>query len=210
MLKHDCRNGDDELKIEALSCPHCGAPLTSRYITNCPNCGVELTIHEGKDFVMEEDVLESGVFDPENVWLFTDYVAKANFRFEKRLEALEQDIRFSVMRGKPWLKEDVEFMREIRRLLDAKLVKRTTSYWFSSPFQTIFRAVKNGLMSVAGKKYTLRTGDDIVWQCLMSRETHGLDGPVLIGRLTPKKIAMLCKEMGSAMKAAGRITHVET
>ncbi|MFQ5832532.1 MAG: zinc ribbon domain-containing protein [Candidatus Thorarchaeota archaeon] len=208
-MKQDSGIGDDELKIEAFSCPHCGAPLKSRYITNCPNCGVELAIHDGADFVMEEDVLESGVFDPENVWLFTDIVAKANFRFEKRLEELEQDIRFSVMRGKPWRREDIEYMIEIRRLLDVGLVRRTTSFWFSSPFQTIFRAMKDGLMTIAGTGYTFRRGDDIVWQCQMSREVHGLDGPVFIGRLTPRKMTMLCKKMEGAMKAAGRIIKME-
>ena len=65
-------------------------------------------------------------------------------------------------------------------------------------------------MSLAGKEYTFRARDDIVWQCQMGRETHSLDGPVLIGRPPPKKMTMLCKEMGSAMKAAGRITNMGT
>ncbi len=202
------RTNNRSLKIEAFRCPNCGAPLKSRYLTNCPNCGVELRIEEESDIVMEVDVLDSGIFDPENVWLLTDIVAKANFRFEGKLRELEQDVRFNVMRGRPWKNEDIEYMKEIKRLLDAGVIRRTTSYWFGSPFPTIFKAIKDGLMTVGGKKYKFKDGDEIVWQCQMSREAQGLDGPVFIGRLSPRAMAHLCKQMESSMKAAGRLMEM--
>ncbi len=204
-MSNDDKSTEKTVNVKALRCPHCGAPLKSRYLTNCPNCGVEIVIQEGTVVFPEEDVLDAGVFDPENVWLLTDIVAKANFRFEGKLEELEQDIRFNVMRGKPWQKEDIEFIREIKRLLDAKIIKKTTSFWFSSPFPTVFRALKDDEMTVAGKKYAFKGGDEIVWQCQMGRELHHLVGPVLIGKFTPKRMAMFCKEMENVAKGSGRI-----
>ncbi len=198
-------NGKD-IEIQAFRCPNCGAPLKSRYLTNCPNCGVEIIVRGGQSFIIEQDVLDSGLFDPEYVWLMTDPVAKANFRFEGRLAALEQDIRFNVMRGRPWRDEDVEYMREIKRLLGARVIRRTTSYWYISPFQTIFRAMKNGSISVAGRNYSFKVRDEIVWLCRMSRESLGVDGSVFVGKLTPKTIGKFCKEMETAMKSAGRTT----
>ncbi len=199
-MKHDDGNGDVELKIEAFSCPHCGAPLKSRYITNCPNCGVELAIHDGADFVMEEDVLESGVFDPENVWLFTDFVAKANFRFEKRLEELEHDIRFSVMRGEPWQQEELEYVAEVRRLLGEVVIKPKGTWWWASPHPTVYIAGKKGHLRITGRVYKFRKGDEITFQCQMEREKNKLNGPLIVGHFSPTDRSVLCGDMGTAMK----------
>lgn len=187
-------------KIEN-NCPNCFEFLENNNLEVCPYCGVEIIIQEGKMFILQNsDVLKAGEFDPTNVWLFTDPVALANFRFEGKLIELEQDIIYSVMRGESWQEDDIEYLQEIKRLLDKRKIKKAPNYWFCSPFPPIFKALIDGKIIILGKKYRFKKGEEIVWRCQMDREIRNMDGPVLIGKFTYKKMIMYCKEMENAMK----------
>ncbi|MFW9897104.1 MAG: hypothetical protein ACFFD7_14965 [Candidatus Thorarchaeota archaeon] len=172
----------------------------------CPYCGVEILIEEeNTDLFEEEDILDTADFNPENIWIFTDPIAKAKFRFEGRLLELEQDIRFNVMRGDPWQEDDKEYFLEVIRLLKEGIIKKTTSYWYFSPFPPIYKVLQKGKMVISGKKYRFKKGEEIVWQCQMGRALYNLEGPVLIGEFTPKKTVMYCKEMDNAMKGKNKM-----
>jgi hypothetical protein len=182
-------------------CPNCNEPLRDLNLKICHYCGVEILIQEENTYLLKEkDILETDNFDPENIWLFTDPVAKANFRFEGKILELEQDIRFNVMRGKSWQEEDIEYFLEIKRLHEKGIIKKTTSFWFSNPFTPIYKALQNGKIVISGKKYLFKKGEEIVWQCQMGRELLNLDAPILIGIFTPKMKTIYCKEMDNATK----------
>jgi hypothetical protein len=142
--------------------------------------------------------------DPNDVWALTDPDARDRYTREGKLRELEHDIRYEVMRGGPWQPEELEYKREIRRLLRESAVTDKGTYWFTSPFPTVYRALRKGSLAVAGKKYRFRTGDDIVFQCRMTRDMNPeLTGPLLIARLKPTDKAQLCGQMGGAMKGMG-------
>jgi hypothetical protein len=139
--------------------------------------------------------------DPEDIWAFTDPDARIAFEQKGEGENLIHDIRFEVMRGKSWQPEELEFKRELKRLLQSRVVVDKGSYWYTSPFPTVYRAVRDGSLLISGKEYSFGQGDDIVFQCRMNRDMdHSLTGPVLVSRLEPTSKAQLCGEMGGAMK----------
>jgi hypothetical protein len=142
--------------------------------------------------------------DPNDVWAFTDPDARDRYARDGRLRALEHDIRYEVMRGAPWQPEELEYKREIRRLLRDGAVKPKGTYWFTSPFPTVYRAIRSGSLTVGGKRYRFRTGEDVVFQCRMARDMRpGSTGPLLIAKLRPTPDALLCGQMGGAMRGKG-------
>ena len=69
----------------------------------------------------------------------------------------------------------------------------------------MYRAHRNGALTVAGRTYRFRPSDDIVFQCRMERDEANDDsGPMLIARLQTTENATLCGEMSGAMKGMGR------
>ncbi len=139
--------------------------------------------------------------DPEDIWAFTDPDAREKFERNGKMEALEHDIRFEVMRGESWLPEELEYKREIRRLLRSGAVVDKGMYWFTSPFPTVYRSIRDGSLNIDGREYRFSEGDDIVFQCRMNRDMDRyLKGPALVARLQPTSKAQLCGEMGGAMK----------
>jgi len=139
--------------------------------------------------------------DPGDIWAFTDPDARASFARQGNLHALEHDIRFEVMRGEDWLPVELEYKREIRRLLEQGAVRNKGTYWFSSPFPSVYAAMRDGELTIGGKKVTFRKGEDLVFQCRMTRQAnHAPDMPVLVARLSPTDRAVLCGQMGSAMQ----------
>lgn len=189
------------VKKKENKCPNCFEFLENKNLEICPYCGIEIIIQEGKMFILQNnDVLKTDEFDPMNIWLFTDPVAFANFRYEGKLIKLEQDIRYSVMRDDSWHEDDIEFLKEIKRLLDERIIKKNPNYWFCCPFPPIFKALSDGKIIILGKKYRFKKGEEIVWRCQMGRELRNLDSPVLIGKFTDRKMIMYCKEMENAMK----------
>jgi hypothetical protein len=142
--------------------------------------------------------------DPNDVWAFTDPNARDLYEREGKLRELEHDIRYEVMRGGPWQPEELEYKREIGRLLQEGAVVNKGTFWFTSPFPTVYRAVRHGSLTVADREYRFRPGDDIVFQCRMMRDMRpGLAGPLLIARLRPAHEARLCGQMAEAMKGTG-------
>lgn len=139
--------------------------------------------------------------DPEDIWSFTDPDARDAYAREGKLHELEHDIRFEVMRGEPWFPEELEYKREIKRLLKAGAIEDKGTYWFTSPFPTVYRSLRNGSMKIGDQDFRFNPGEDIVFQCRMTREMGSSSGSlVLISKLEPTSDAKLCGEMGNAMR----------
>ncbi len=142
--------------------------------------------------------------DPQDVWAFTDPDARDAYSRRGKLSELERDIRFEVMRAGPWQPEELEYKREIRRLLREGIIEDKGTYWYASPHPTVYRARRSGTLQVDGQTYRFRQGDDIVFQCRMTRDANrDLTGPVLVSKLQPTEKTMLCGKMGGAMKGMG-------
>ena len=140
--------------------------------------------------------------DPNDVWAFTDPDARDEYSQRGELERLEHDIRYEVMRGGPWQPEELEYKSEIRQLLREGMITDKGTYWYRSPHPTVYRAVHQGAFSVDGKVHKFRPGDELVFQCRMTRDQAEEDpGPVLIARLQPTGKTYLCGEMPGAMKS---------
>ncbi len=140
--------------------------------------------------------------DPEDIWAFTDPDARDDYARKGDLRELERDIRYEVMRGGPWTPEELEYKSEIRRLLRKGKVGDKGSYWFTSPFPTVYRALREGSITIGGVDIFFEPGEDIVFQCRMTRDMNPeLNGPVLVARLRPTEKSRLCGEMGGAMKS---------
>ena len=142
--------------------------------------------------------------DPNDIRAFTDPDARDTYEQKGQLRELEQDIRFEVMRGEPWQPEELEYKREIRRLLREEVIRDKGTYWYTSPFPTVYRAAKNGTLTIGGQTISFKRGDDIVFQCRMTRDMKPeLTAPVLVDRLQPTNKSMFCGNMGGAMKGMG-------
>jgi hypothetical protein len=154
-------------------------------------------------YVSKTDTMANGPDpDPDDLWAFTDPDARDQYTRRGDQARLEHDIRFEVMRGEPWQEDELEYKREIRRLLGEGVVTDKGSYWFSSPFPTVYRALHNGSIRVAGQTYNFKAGEEIVFQCRMTRDMNpALTGPLLISRFKPTNKSQLCGDMGGAMKS---------
>lgn len=139
--------------------------------------------------------------NPNDVWIFTDPDARNSYASRGQLDRLAQDITYEVLRGGAWQPEELEYKRELRRLLRGSLIADKGTYWYRSPHSTVYRAQRGGTLTVSGKTYRFGAGDDIVFQCRMERDEHDEDsGPVLIARLQSTEGAVLCSDMKSSMK----------
>jgi hypothetical protein len=154
------------------------------------------------EYASKADTTENSLDpDPEDIWAFTDPDARIGYEKRGQLKKLEHDIRFEVMRGGPWEPNELEYKNEIRRLLQEGVLADKGSYWFTSPFPTVYRAVRDGSLTIGENVYAFRSGDDIVFQCRMYRDMKPeLSGPVLIDQLQPTDKSQLCGDMGGAMK----------
>ena len=143
--------------------------------------------------------------DPNDIVLFTDPDARNNYERDGELSRLEQDIRFEVMRGGPWQPEELEYKLELRRLLGEGVLADKGSYWWASPHPTVYRATRNGSLTVMGRTHRFQRGDDVVFQCRMARDMQKEKeaAPLLIARLRPTNRSTLCGNMGGAMKGMG-------
>ena len=139
--------------------------------------------------------------DPNDIWAFTDPDIREQYEKSGQLDKLEHDIRYEVMRGGPWLPEELEYKTEIRRMLQEGAVVDKGSYWFSSPFSTVYRTRRSGSFAAGRRDYRFREGDDIVFQCRMIQDmSPDPTGPALIAQLNPTDKAQLCGDMDGAMK----------
>ncbi len=194
--------------VKLINCPNCKEILKGEDLRICPHCGIDLiNRNENNSFIENRDDILGGDDEVNNIWLLTDNIAKENIKYEGKLDDLKHDIKYNVLRNESWHTEDLAYIKEINRLVQEGIIKKTTSYWFSSPFPSIFKAMHRGKLKILGKKFYFKKGDDIVWQCQMGREMHKLVGPVLIGNFTLNKIRMFCKEMENATKGSRMITR---
>lgn len=142
--------------------------------------------------------------DPNDVWAFTDPDARNTYARQGRLKELAHDIQYEVMRAGPWLPEELEYKREIRRLLREGTIEDKGTYWYASPHPTVYRTVRRGSLQVGGQTYRFDQGNDLVFQCRMTCDMNPpLTGPVLIADLQPTEKSILCGQMGGAMRGMG-------
>ena len=156
-------------------------------------------------YVSRTDTTADGVDpDPNDIWAFTDPDARDDYAQRDQLRQLEHDVRFEVMRGRPWEPEELEYKTEIRQLLRAGVIADKGTYWYRSPHPTVYRAVRDGSLSIGGRVYPFRPGDDIVFQCRMERdEDPALTGPIRIAHFQNADVTALCGEMSGATKGMG-------
>lgn len=144
--------------------------------------------------------------DPNDIWAFTDPDARDDYARDGKLKRLEQDIRFEVMRGGEWQPDELEYKSEIRRLLREGVITDKGAYWYRSPHPTVYRAQRDGSLTVSGRTVRFRASDDVVFQCRMERDERKEDpGPVLIAQLHPTQDSVLCRDMSSAMRGMGKM-----
>ncbi len=175
---------------------------------SCENCGASLE-WDGKYGETVKCNFCNSTFIPvasevDEVWLMTDPVARANYEFDGKLEKLEHDIRFEVLRGKDWSELDRTYLREVERLEHEGLIRRLASFWAVSPHPPIYRALAEGEFNLGAKKFHFRKGDEITWACPMTRDLADMDHPTLIGDFQDSRMIQLCGEMSNAMMARMR------
>ncbi len=146
---------------------------------------------------------DEGEPDPVDAFLMTDPVARARYEREGRLQDLERDIRYEVMRGRPWQPADLEYLQAVQELESQGVLHRMASFWNISPHPPVFKALSSGRMRVGGRSYRFRRGQDIVWACPMLRDLAGLEGPVLVDNFDSKRVTLLCGAMSNAMLGRG-------
>lgn len=182
--------------LKQLQCPNCGAPLEwdGRYDkpVTCSYCGSQFM---------------PGPADVDDVWLMTDPVARARYEFAGTLDQLEHDIRYEVLRGATWNELDRACKRELDRLEREGTIRKLASFWALSPFPPVYRARQEGHLTLSGKVFSFRKGEELVWACPMTRDRFELDDPILIGDFGSDRVQHLCGEMAGAMM--GRMKTME-
>lgn len=184
------------ISLTKLNCPNCGAPLewdgTYGKPITCPYCGAQFM---------------PGPTEVDDLWLFTDPVARARFEYNGTLDKLEHDIRYEVLRGGTWSDRDRECKRELDRLERDGIIRKLASFWALSPFPPIYRARQEGELTLGGHRFPFRKGQELVWACPMTRDRFELDDPILIGEFASERVQRLCGEMADAMM--GRMKGME-
>ena len=175
--------------LQKIECQSCGAPIewdgTYGKTITCAHCGAT--------FIPAATSME-------NAWLMTDPVARARYEFDGKLDKLEHDIRFEVMRGQDWSDLDRAYLREITRLEKDGFVRRLASFWAVSPHPPVYRALQDGEFRLGDQRLSFRKGEEIVWACPMTRDRFDLDLPLLLADFKDARVQRLCGEMANAMQ----------
>ena len=144
-------------------------------------------------------------YSPNDVWLFTAPAARAAYAARGQLSELEQDIRQYVMFENAWGTDELEFKREINRLVHSKVLAPRKAFGHLSPHPTIYQANDDGILQICGERYYFKSGEDIVFEPWPARLAHpGLRGPLRIGRLEPTIFFGLCCEEFSQLDGLSR------
>lgn len=121
---------------------------------------------------------------PNDVWLFTHPAAMATYSRQGLLDRLERDIRNYVMYNGRWSSDELQFKREVQRLLQSYVLTPKNSFGHLSPHPTIYSADQKGAIVIGGVVFNFDAGDEIVFEPWLSRLSHpGLAGPLRIGQL---------------------------
>lgn len=177
------------MDLQELDCENCGAPIewdgTYGKPVTCQYCGA---------------MFLPAATSMEDVWLMTDPVARSRYEFKDKLDQLEHDIRYEVMRGQDWSDQDREYLREIARLEEGGAIRRLASFWAASPHPPVYRAIQDGEFHLGGQILPFEERDEIVWACPMTRDRFELDLPVLIADFKDARVQRLCGQMANAMQ----------
>ena len=141
---------------------------------------------------------------PDDLWLFTDPTARAIYSQQGRLDQLKQDIRTYVRRESQWDPDEVDFKRELQRLLKAGLIVPEPAFGHLSPHPTIYQAIEEGAIEIAGERHAFDIGDQIVFEPWLERITRpGLVGPLRVGWLDFTTKLCLFREALPQLKELG-------
>ena len=111
-------------------------------------------------------------------------MACAFYSHNERLDQLKEDVLTYVMYDGQWAPDEMEFEREIRRLLRSCVLEPKDTFGYLSPHPTVYRATGEGVTEIAGRKYHFFAGQDIVFAPWLARVSRpSLIGPMWIGRL---------------------------
>ncbi|HKZ55873.1 MAG TPA: hypothetical protein VJ123_10360 [Anaerolineales bacterium] len=100
----------------------------------------------------------------------TDPVARARFEFGGRLDELEHNIRFEVLRGETWSGLGRECKSELERLERQGAIRKLASFWAISPFPPVYRAQQDSALTLGGRRFPFRAGQELVSACRMTRD----------------------------------------
>ncbi len=130
-----------------------------------------------------------------DIWSFTSPTAKEAYRRAGRLFELEQDIRTYVKFNDRWDALELEYQREVDRLVQTCTLIPQPAFGHLSPHPVVYLAVDEAAIWVSGKKFPFKAGDEIVFEPWLARLYHpGLSGPLRIGRMKPSNLFRLCRE----------------
>ncbi|MEJ2352040.1 MAG: hypothetical protein P8Y03_19815 [Anaerolineales bacterium] len=150
------------------------------------------------------DTKDEAAIGPEDLWLFTDPTARAIYSQQGRLDQLKQDIQTYVRREPQWDPDEVEFKRELQRLLKAGLIVPEPAFGHLSPHPTIYQAIEEGAIEISGERYAFDIGDQIVFEPWLERITRpGLVGPLRVGWLDFTTKLCLFREALPQLKELG-------
>ncbi len=140
------------------------------------------------------------IIDKDDALLLSDLKAIQLYKDQGMFEDFLHDLKFSVMRGESWNKDELEYTREIKRLLNEGIIVKKGVYWWTSPHSPVYCAKKEGQIRINGKFYKFTKGEEITFQCRMAMEQRNLKAPLLIKKFKPTDNIMLCGEMKNSMK----------
>lgn len=124
--------------------------------------------------------------DPQadELWRFTDPVARAVYARDGKLDHLSADIQAYVTVHGRWASDELEYDLEIQRLVSAGVLRPKGAFGHLSPHPTVYRATVAGVLEIARQKYHFSAAQDVVFVPWLERVCcPGLTGPVRIGRL---------------------------
>jgi len=125
---------------------------------------------------------------------------KSNRCFYRFIQAVEIGIQGLTATWQTKTDSKGKYLKEIQRLVNEGVVEQEASRWAVSPFPQVYRALRDGEMTIGGQKFSFNEGDQLVFQCRMSQEKKGLPGPVLISKFSPAERDRYCGDMSGMGK----------
>lgn len=134
--------------------------------------------------ISAESFGEAAGTEASDPWLFTDPFAKVAYSMQGRLSQLKRDIRRYVMSNNQWSWDELAFNQELKRLVQAGVLEPQRAFGHLSPHPTIYLTVDEAALEIAGERYYLNVGEQVVFEPWLARIYYpGISGPLRIGRL---------------------------